>query len=286
MSLLNRSVGIKKISALFYRYRNEVDIFTEDNNKSKEFYSRLFDRLLEKKIIINDIQPLGDKKKVIETCRKSGTNSRKEVFIIDGDVDIINGKTEKLDKLFVLDKYCIENYLIDEESACSFIYSQCGIKSKGDIKKELDFYNWLAYCRDELMELFILFSVFSSIDKPYELHSAERFIVSLGSSKGMVIDITQVKKHCENLKNEILKFLSPDQFERIFNKTSKKWTKNHNNFFTIVSGKDYLLPLLNYKSQVFKKSKALPSKEEIKINLVENFDVKSLNDLRNFILTS
>ena len=55
------------ISSFFMAYRNDIDIYTEDEMKDKVFYKKLFSRLLnETGLIVNDVYPLGASEKVIE----------------------------------------------------------------------------------------------------------------------------------------------------------------------------------------------------------------------------
>lgn len=55
-----------QVASIFTAYRNDIDIYTEDENKDKVFYKRLFSRLLEGSgVLINDVYPLGSSKDVM-----------------------------------------------------------------------------------------------------------------------------------------------------------------------------------------------------------------------------
>ncbi|MEQ9413306.1 MAG: DUF4435 domain-containing protein, partial [Cyclobacteriaceae bacterium] len=101
----------------FFAYRNDVDIFTEDRVADKEFYKSIFKRLFQGKIKINDVTPLGCKANVLDAYDTQNPKpKRKQYYIVDGDLDLINGTNRKEEKnLIVLDSYCIENYLINED---------------------------------------------------------------------------------------------------------------------------------------------------------------------------
>ena len=158
--MLELSDESKRLVSTFLTYRNEIDIYTEDELKDKEFYKVLFNRLLENKIKINDITPLGGRKNVISRCETEPDNGRKKIFIIDGDVTIIHGKNiPSLKNLFVLDAYCIENFVLDKQSVINFIYLNCASKPKEEIELELNFEVWLNSYSNKLVDLFIHFAI-------------------------------------------------------------------------------------------------------------------------------
>ena len=134
----------RRLASTFRNYRNDIDIYTEDNEKDKEFYKVLFKRLLKDNITINDVTPLGCKDNVIKRCSEEPNNGRKKIFIVDGDVTIIHGENiPTLPNLYVLNGYCVENFLISKETILQFIYMNCGVKSIEQIEAELDYQNWL-----------------------------------------------------------------------------------------------------------------------------------------------
>jgi hypothetical protein len=271
----------KRLVSTFLTYRNDVDIYTEDETKDREFYKALFSRLISPEIKINDVTPLGCRKKVIERCINEPKGDRKKVFIVDGDIGIINGERLEIENLFVLDRYCIENFLIDADSACSFIYLNCGTKSKEEIKNEVLFEQWLGHYSESLMNLFIHFAVANNIGRKFTLYNANKYHIKV--NENLVLDINLVNQDIEALKNEIIIEIGQDEYELKLNELLGKWSFSIDNMLKIVSGKDYLIPILLIKTQEFKKSKSLPSLEEVKINLVQHFDISKLDNLKQFI---
>jgi len=80
----------RRLVSTFLNYRNDIDIYTEDENKDKEFYKFLFSKILKDTIKINDVTPLGCKDNVIKRCITEPSNGRKKLFIVDGDINIIH----------------------------------------------------------------------------------------------------------------------------------------------------------------------------------------------------
>ena len=134
-----------RLVSSFVAFRNDVDVYTEDNQKDKEFYKALLRRLINPNIRLNDVTPLGSRKNVIDRCRAEPENNRRKIFIVDADIFLVSGrKTPELPNLFVLDAYCVENLVLDEASAVEYIYGESGTISKEEIKTGLNFTEWLS----------------------------------------------------------------------------------------------------------------------------------------------
>ena len=175
--MIRYSLKAKRLYSKFFSYRNDVDIYTEDEQKDKEFYNKLFSRLLNgSDIKINDITPLGCKQNVITRCKEEPESDRKKIFIVDGDIDLIFDNNEKgIKNLFVLDAYCIENLIIDERASTEFLYLNLGIESKENVNKALNFEKWINYNSEALIDLFLHFSISKEIGQNFILYNANRF---------------------------------------------------------------------------------------------------------------
>jgi hypothetical protein len=268
----------KRITSMFFQYRNEIDIYTEDEEKDREFYTVLFSRLLDNNIKINDITPLGSKKKVLTHCSNETNFSRKKLYIVDGDIAIINDYKPVAKNLYVLDRYCIENFLIDKHSVAKYIYLNCGTKTLKQIEDEIDFENWLNDYSESLIELFLHFAVSNHLKINFKLCNSRKFHSIYQNST--IFNKSLVKNEINQIKCDIIEKYGEEKFIHCYNLVSNRWERTVNNLLTIVSGKDYLIPILLFKLQCFKKSNSLPSLEEIKINLVQHFDISNLQGLK------
>jgi hypothetical protein len=72
---------VKRVVSKFFQYRNDIDIYTEDEDKDREFYRLIFSRILDQSIKIKDITPLGNKDNLIKRCKAEPENGRKKIFI-------------------------------------------------------------------------------------------------------------------------------------------------------------------------------------------------------------
>jgi hypothetical protein len=272
----------QRLTSTFRAYRNDIDIYTEDNDKDKEFYKVLFKRLLKSDIIINDITPLGCKDTVIKRCDEEPDNGRKKIFIVDGDVIFIHGKNiPVLQNLYVLEGYCIENFLIDKETIIHFLYMNCGTKPIEQIEIELNFNDWLNEYSTMFIDLFIHFALINYFGGYFTLFNANKYHVKQGEE--MIFQTELVNADILKIKDEILKLVSIEDYNLKYEELNEKWTHCIENLTTIVSGKDYLIPLLLLKTKQFRKSKALPTLEEIKFSLVHSSNLSKLSNLKQVI---
>lgn len=272
----------QRLTSTFRAYRNDIDIYTEDNDKDKEFYKVLFKRLLKSEIVINDVTPLGCKDSVLKRCAEEPDNNRKKIFIVDGDITFIHGENlPTLKNLYVLEGYCIENFLIDKETIIHFLYMNCGTKSIEEIEGELNYNNWLSAYSVTFIDLFIHFALINYFGGKFTLFNANKYHVKEGEE--MLFKTEIVNADIAKLKEEILELVDIDEYNSKYADLTKKWTLCIENLTTIVSGKDYLIPLLLLKTKQFKKSKALPTLEEIKFSLVHSSNLSRLSNLKQVI---
>jgi hypothetical protein len=280
--MLSFNFEVKRLVSTFLNHRNDIDIYTEDEEKDKEFYKQLLRKLIDQRIVINDVTPLGCRDNVIDRCKNEPNNGRKKLFIVDADINLINKKLEfNYSNLFVHDSYCIENLLFDEQSVSKFIYLQCAIKSKEQIENELDYKAWLAEYTDALISLFINFAIVDHFGYNFRLGNAQKYHVKVGNS--LVFDRQLVDNDIESLKIELLKNVTLEQYEKELQELTSKWKADTDTFLKIASGKDYLIPILLIKTNLFKQSNSMPSLQEVKMLLLEFSDLFRFRRLKEVI---
>lgn len=280
--MLDFSSEVKRLVSTFLTYRNDIDIYTEDEAKDKEFYKALFKKLLNGRMRINDVTPLGSKAEVIDRCKTEPDNGRKKIFIIDGDIKIVHGHDiPQLKNLFVLDAYCVENLLFDKEAITKYIYFSCATKSMDEISQELNFDIWMLGYVDKLIDLFLHFALIDFFGGKFTLYNAHKFHYLENSQ--FLFSEKIVDQYIDTLKSEISTIITESQYEHQLEIFQSKWKKNIDTLLAIVSGKNYLIPILLIKSQSFKKSKALPTMQEIKLQLVHHSSLVRFEKLKEAI---
>ena len=271
-----------RLASTFRAYRNDVDIYTEDNDKDKEFYKVLFRRLIKTDITINDVTPLGCKANVIKACQEEPKNGRKKIFLVDGDINVIHGRRiAELDNLFVLDAYSIENFLIDKETVIHYLYLNCATKPKSEIETELNYENWLGKYSKKLIELFIHFAIIDFYGGRFTLYNANKYHTKDGNS--LLFNWSLIDDDIAILKAEILSKIDITEYKMMLENLCTKWDDSIETLLTIVSGKNYIIPLLIMMTSNFRKSNSYPTLEEVKFTLVQFSNLDRLSKLKNVI---
>lgn len=117
-SIPKRSLRAKGNLDLIWAQFNELNFFIEDEYK-ENFYLNLFKKLYPA-IKLEKVFGLGGKKYVKQSARDK-INSKKDIHIVDLDFDHLLNKIEVLPNLFYLERYSIENYLIERGAIIEFI---------------------------------------------------------------------------------------------------------------------------------------------------------------------
>lgn len=120
-SIPTKSDAFLKGIDIFYTQFNDVNFYIEDEDQ-ENFYYEIFRKLFPK-VKLNKIFPLRGKDNVIEKAGKN-IGDKKKIFLVDKDFDDLLGKIKKQPNLFYLEKYSIENYLLNETSFKEYIVEE------------------------------------------------------------------------------------------------------------------------------------------------------------------
>lgn len=276
------STEVKQVAAVFKEYRNTIDIYTEDKDEDKAFYELLLKRLLDGTTIkINDIHPLGNKENVINACKNDTDNRRHRIYIVDGDIYLQYKTFDEIEHLFRLDSYCIENYVLCENSVCQAAYElNGGRNSIEEIKKKIDFDNVLIDSLS-LVELFFWYSIQCELFGYFRVCHVDSF---LDSSKTK-IDVTKIEQHIATIKQRLLiqNDINQDLIDQAYNNRTLSFEKSKETLLKIVSGKNFLVPLF-CKIIYHKVAKIDIPKESWKYNFSKSCDLKRLENLKQAII--
>jgi hypothetical protein len=285
--------NLKALKALpkLFAYRNDIDIYTEDKTADKEFYKALFKRLFKESLSVNDVTPLGCKANVLTAYDTQDKKSiRKRLYIVDGDLDLIIGTNRKAEEnLVVLDSYCIENYLVEESAIIELIYYSNGIEGKDTIKSKLNFSNWLSHNHDCLINLFLHYGLLKKFGGGPKVRNANEFLKQ--DLKQVILDRTKIAAYSESIKAELLTLLTelgyaePQKtYVEELTRLKTLWPIHQNSFLRIVSGKSYLIPLLQHRViHCVNKSKSMFNKDSLKLFLANNANLDRLDFVRDSV---
>lgn len=239
-----RSVSGKKAKSVFFRRFNDIDIYVEDTAcGSKKFYEILLQRVFDY-CRVKNVFPIGCKQSVLAQCRSDQKpGGRKRLYIVDGDLELLtNSNPSGYVRLVVLDSYCIENYLVDENAFVTAIHEYDLEDNIAKIKCKFSFKAFISKLEKDLFNLFVLYAAVKSISPStttvaYSVHH-------LTPSSAGIPD----RKLLKNRQTEMQNIL--------FEKTNKSHTKKtvseikcyckgiNRQPIDFISAKDYILPLL------------------------------------------
>ncbi|CAK2203563.1 DUF4435 domain-containing protein [Vibrio crassostreae] len=264
---------------LLYRPLQDIEIYVEDKD-SEVFYTQLFSRMLEGHAKIKKIIPLGCRTSVIEGAKKHGNDSAK-VFVIDGDLYWTSQTyVNDIERLFVHSFYCIENTLFCADAASKIIQESLGNLTFEQAKTKLNWDEWVDDISPILNRLFVIFSVVFKL-KPQLKTTSRGFSSIITSKKGSLpkIDIEKANSIYNELYNELLKDYSQDVIDTEIESVlifSEKYK------LEIISGKDFLIPLLGFK--ITEACGVKLSVESRNFRLASHCNLDILSPLKDFIL--
>ena len=277
------STEVKQVAAVFKEYRNSIDIYTEDKVEDKAFYVTLLQRLIkDTDIKINDIHPLGCKADVISACKTDDDRRRPCLYIVDGDIYLQYKTEEPVENLYRLDSYCIENYVICEESVCQTAYELNGGRfSMDEIKSRINYLGVLMNSLS-LIDLFFWYSIQSELFGEFEL----RHINSYFNMRNAIVDNQIVSNRIEEIKEGLINHnYTKELLEESLIKREEKFEKSIDSLLKILSGKDFLIPLFCNVINHRVCSISLP-KEAWKYHFSKTCNLDRLGELKKAIISA
>lgn len=260
----------KKALALFFRQWNDIDVYVEDRSPSTvKVYHELFFRLTSPDFRISRVIPVGSKEEVLDACRNH-TSARPSVYVVDGDLDLLLGSVPpSINRLYVHDRYCIENFLLDETTAVEIAYEDDPSMTREEIRnsKHLDDYRKEA---ELLGELFIMFALL----KKYlpSVKTVSNSLTSFLDGKSVPrVDESKISAFVGPFHTQLCAIYGHDRI--ISDELILLERASCNNAALIfVSGKDFLLPLLVLKLRRISKTKVTHNTMRVRLAKYCNTD--------------
>lgn len=246
----------RKARAHFLKKWNDIDIFIEDGSAySQKIYKELINRIGHGCFQVHQVFPLGNKTEVIRACSKDQTNERPRLYVIDGDLDLLQGSSSPdLRHLFRHPVYCLENYLFDEQAVMEILYEEIPEADWPEISHKLDFENF----ENELEFLIYLFAMFALMG----FYAPSSKTVSLGITAFVSeVDARQKLNHDKIntfIQNEYLKICEAHGESNIWGDLLAIMDRllQVPRPLDLVSGKDFLMPALRWRFNQLCKLKA------------------------------
>lgn len=150
----------------------DVIIYIEDE-KGIHIYETLMGRLLSDTNTEIRVEAVSGKKNLMDIYEKNKLEEAREhlvpcFFIADLDFDEIKGKIKSRDDNFLyLERYSIENYLVDEEVGINFVKGRTN-ENKTLCKSKIDFSKWIKGISNQAKKLVTIFITVQKLRLPVD----------------------------------------------------------------------------------------------------------------------
>lgn len=281
--MLERGISAKSASSLFYEEINDLDIFIEDRADGyRKIFKELLNKALGTKFKISQIFPIGSRDEVIKLCERNQTSAdRKKVYIVDGDLYLLNGNDRSdLKGLYILPRYCVENYFFSEVALVETAYEEDSEMELEEIASKLNFKQWFIDNEKLLIELFIYYAL---CHKYVPTEQTIHFKVNkLCQNNSGIVSADKIKLRIEDLKEKLILFFGEERLLNEIKIIRERITIKDKQLLRYVSGKDYLLPLMIMRLQSFLKFN--PGNTQLRIRLAKRSDVSELQNIEDYII--
>lgn len=262
---------------------NTIHIFVEDKDKEYE-YETIFQRLFEDDNTMSDdnIYTVGGKAKLIEIFKELGEcnaddSKIKHIYIADGDFDRYLNPEKMINSpnFIYLETYNIENYFIDEKASVLFLKGKLKCTDR-EVKKRLDFDNWLNKIVEQSTKLFLLYCSVQRLN-PSEPNVARNPYEFLDMNTGFERSDGAYDRYFrqqEKMNNNIS--LAIYDIKRKYEKI------NGNNYFNLICGKFLMTSLYRHILHITKSSFR---EDDFRWGLICYFDISKLDYLKNKIIS-
>lgn len=259
-------------------YKNNIFIFIEDTDETtRKIMLELIQRTVDSSIKIDRLHSCGNREKVLEKFNERNLD-REEIYIIDGDLNMLFENQEFEKGLVVLDKYCIENYLLDIEAIHKLLYEEAyNVSDKEKLEKDFDYINWFNEQNKLLVNLFKIYAIEKYNDLGIETVSFPINALRSRKGKGILCSCNEelINERIEKLKTLIIDEIGQKKFDEddafILEKINNK------NADIIVSAKDYILPLIFDRLKKFANNSSAKN-ETLKFRIAKMINIESFKE--------
>ncbi|WJG20950.1 DUF4435 domain-containing protein [Vibrio furnissii] len=281
--MLTRNLKAKVAKASFFDDYNEIDIFIEDTAKGyKKLFNKIIQRILGGKFKIENVFPLGGRREVLTACQSDqNSRNRARLYIIDGDLYILSGEVDdtKLNGLYVLPRYCIENHLICKMSLLSIMEEEDVDNSLETLEQLFDYDAWVDAVKSNLVDLFVEYGVAKRIAP--SVQTVAFGYSGLVSSNTGEVDPIKVARRIDDVRQQTITIAGQELYDETKIEISALVDHSEESLLSIVSGKDILMPLLLMRCKRLVNIKA--PNLSLKLRIANVCDLESMRELPEYI---
>lgn len=232
---------------LLARY-NDIDVYVEDA-ATQNMYVRLLSRILGAKHTLTSVIPLDGRKNVIEACaRDQAQRARRRLYLIDGDLDLLNGvPAPKLKHLYRLNVYCSENLVATEHAAIQIAMEGLPSCSYDVAQKLLNLDILLERIPRQLLGLFVLYAVVQRLGLTIQTSGKPIHAFLEDPGDPYTLSAQRVFRRYREILAEILQHSTKRQYRRAKRAVCRSLARSPDVPGRYVSGKTYLLPVIELR---------------------------------------
>ncbi len=275
-----RSVRAKAAKSVFFEDVNDIDIYIEDTAYGyRKLFTILFSRVLNGQYRVNNVFPLGGRNSVVDQHNEHSSD-RPSLYIIDGDLFLLTGDTvSNKNGLYKIPYYCVENILCDDQALLTVLDEEESIKSLEDLEGAFNYQEWLLNNEDKLFSLFVEYAISMTLN-PQEKTVAFKVSCLVSSNKGE-LDDNKLSIRTECLKQMAIESTGLEAYESTRNKILTNFELSGLNKLDVISGKDYLFPLLKTRAKALVKTKI--SDLNFKLRLAKTCNINNISQAIEYI---
>ncbi len=264
--------AFKALTYLFSPY-NDIEIYVEDD-LNRNMYEILIERILEGKAKVKRIFPLSGRHEVIKACIADQIGSRKRLYIIDGDIDLLIGREKpELRYLYRLGVYTSENLLLSEIAAVEVSRDNLPNADKSEIKLLIEINTLIQDAVEKLKPLFIIYAVKHLLEfrdsNQIQIETTKYKVEKLGDDQpdGICISETKISKRISEIKTQLIKTYgySQNDIDSAISQIENNLPYETSQLAKFISAKTYLLPLVFHR--LHRKANCTSSKEQLKTRM-------------------
>ena len=257
----------KALGYLKRRY-NDIEIFVEDTS-NHNMWLRIIQKIIPPTVRVTSVNMLGGRKSVLDACRlDQKDDGRKKIYIIDGDFDFLLGRPKaRLKHLYRIRAYCIENILLHPESVFEVGVDSRPMSTKQDIANLVDYPSLIGVHEAKLRSLFIVYATAYQVASNVKTTSYPVMKLTTAIVGSASLNAQKLGRRIMQVVREACQLASVQTFSSVRRKIQQRAAALH--LDQIVSGKDYLLPLVWVRLR--RKCGYKGSKEQLNIHLAKEF---------------
>lgn len=278
-----RSQVAKSAKSVFFEDVNDIDIYIEDTGLGyAKLFAIIFSRIFDGLYAVNKVFPVGNRKAVVDQHEVHVNTGRPSIYVIDSDLYLLGEDVvDSCNGLFKLPFYCIENLLCDPIAIVDFLDEEEPVKERDEISSTFDYEGWLEKNSDVLFELFVEYIVSFKLNPSFATVSYEvKNILSSGTGD---VCHDKIRNRIEEVKQNTVKASGDERYYLFREEILKAFSEKPYEKLDIVSGKDYLFPLLKMRAKRIVNTKAQTI--SLKQRLARGCDLSKLEVAKNFVIT-